>query len=1084
MADYLNIAGRVRTTASDGVAMEAQEVKDLNLNKSQQEVNSDVQNDLGDRYTKEETYNRDQLNELITTPDVNRVYVIATNLTTAVTDLLPATGSSDTLYNVGNWDGTQYDTTVYSIYGWDGTAYVCLAVRSFIGEVYDISANHPDGQGNPTPYADLTAAIGTGGANVPVGIRRGGMSIKFIQGTVQSSDNKYVQFLYMSSSTANADFTNVANWQGVDEKPTVGSDNLVKSGGTADYVQNVSGFARGLDFSTFTKDREPYTKGILFAGVVLKSGFSPSEITIVGLAKNRNSSGVFTFRVYFGATGQVIIIDIPLSTTPNGVCCVKEHSDDYGDLYLIVDISKYADGEVVIFRNSGSDRVSVVPIQADDARICNWQNEYIDTNVEQIKEIISYGRGLDFSTAPTIDKSPYLKGILFVGVVLTDGFTPDEVTIIGLAKNKDSNGKFQLWVFLGLDENDNTRYVKVEANLSDIYNGVCCLKGSSDYGDAYLIVDVSQYSNGEVVIWGYNAQEKVSVLPIQADDQRICNWQNEYVDSIIAPINNSLLTIQEQFRMLDFSNFAGNKQPYYDTIVFAAIEWPDGKPSWAVSPEIFAIDYNHNNYGRLDVGIYLGVDNGATKSIWMKYPNAATIISETYFSYTNQENFEENGNTYRCNFYLICSPKAIAAYHNESGSIIFGGTAGTRVIVTEVRSDDPRLVMFNIHKTTKSKFWVDKKMVWYGTSIPAGSDSALDQEGIGVTYPEICASYLGALCNNEAVGSSRAAYLPAQSETYERLMRCMGGTIASKLSLFNSIYVIDDDNQSVSLGSNPYNVTSLPVSGTPTYAKAVSLRLEAIMYSYEIKLISKYLDSTGTYLQSVLNSADVAASIHYSGTGYDLLHTADMDYKFTPDLFVFDHGTNDHFNMMDSDVVSTRNMEKFYGAMNTYYDLIQFYAPTSLVCIVTDYGNSRWGDDLVIDHQMEWAKYWQIPCLRTCDVVPWNGTTVTVQGYWDGGSEQGGIWHDEGFYFTADGDSWETNNGIILRSYSSSTSASTIVSTYNIRTVLGKQVYDIPQKRKFFKDGLHPHTDKSGNALKLYARYLSRMIDAIAPNRD
>ena len=215
MADYLNIAGRIRTTASDGVAMEAQEVKDLNLNKSQQEINSDVQNDLGDRYTKEETYNRDQLNELITTPDVNRVYVIATNLTTAVTDLLPATGSSDTLYNVGNWDGTQYDTTVYSIYGWDGTAYVCLAVRSFIGEVYDISANHPDGQGNPTPYADLTAALGTSGANVPVGIRRGGMSIKFIQGNAQSSDNKYVQYMYLGTAVTGTPnpFLNIDNWQ-------------------------------------------------------------------------------------------------------------------------------------------------------------------------------------------------------------------------------------------------------------------------------------------------------------------------------------------------------------------------------------------------------------------------------------------------------------------------------------------------------------------------------------------------------------------------------------------------------------------------------------------------------------------------------------------------------------------------------------------------------------------------------------------------------------------------------------------------------------------------------------------------------
>ena len=127
MSDYLNIAGRVRTTASDGVAMEAQEVKDLNLNKSQQEINADVQTELGDRYTKEETYNREEIEELV--DPTNYVSVVATNATTAVTDILPATGEADTIYRVGNWNGTQYDPTMYALYTWNGTAYVCLAAR-------------------------------------------------------------------------------------------------------------------------------------------------------------------------------------------------------------------------------------------------------------------------------------------------------------------------------------------------------------------------------------------------------------------------------------------------------------------------------------------------------------------------------------------------------------------------------------------------------------------------------------------------------------------------------------------------------------------------------------------------------------------------------------------------------------------------------------------------------------------------------------------------------------------------------------------------------------------------------------------
>lgn len=75
--------------------------------------------------------------------------------------------------------------------------------------VYDISVAHPDGQGNPTKYATLAAALGTNGANIPDTIRKGGMSIKFIQ----NSDNKYVQYRLMAQNFT----TDVTQWQGVDE---------------------------------------------------------------------------------------------------------------------------------------------------------------------------------------------------------------------------------------------------------------------------------------------------------------------------------------------------------------------------------------------------------------------------------------------------------------------------------------------------------------------------------------------------------------------------------------------------------------------------------------------------------------------------------------------------------------------------------------------------------------------------------------------------------------------------------------------------------------------------------------------------
>ena len=86
---------------------------------------------LNDRYTKEETYNKNELNSLITTPNVQYVSVTATEQTTDVTDVLPATGTANTIYRIGNWDGSQYLTTVYSEYAWNGSAYIPLNVKEY-----------------------------------------------------------------------------------------------------------------------------------------------------------------------------------------------------------------------------------------------------------------------------------------------------------------------------------------------------------------------------------------------------------------------------------------------------------------------------------------------------------------------------------------------------------------------------------------------------------------------------------------------------------------------------------------------------------------------------------------------------------------------------------------------------------------------------------------------------------------------------------------------------------------------------------------------------------------------------------------
>ena len=124
------------------------------------------------------------------------------------------------------------DTLIYTLYG--------------TGEDYDITTNN-----NGTKYADLTAALGTNGENVPADIRKGGMTIRFIN----SATNKYEQYRYLISSVTNDNFVNTDNWQNVgkdvDEIPTADSENLVESGGVYSTTPSIGDNSAGsdLDFS-------------------------------------------------------------------------------------------------------------------------------------------------------------------------------------------------------------------------------------------------------------------------------------------------------------------------------------------------------------------------------------------------------------------------------------------------------------------------------------------------------------------------------------------------------------------------------------------------------------------------------------------------------------------------------------------------------------------------------------------------------------------------------------------------------------------------------------------------------------------
>ena len=92
-----------------------------------------------------------------------------------------------------------------SLLKWNGS-WTSETVMCGDGGVFDISVYKSSG-GTLAKYTDLAAALGTNGANIPQSLRKGGMSVKF----VQSSDNKYVQYRLMPTSFS----TTPSDWQEV-----------------------------------------------------------------------------------------------------------------------------------------------------------------------------------------------------------------------------------------------------------------------------------------------------------------------------------------------------------------------------------------------------------------------------------------------------------------------------------------------------------------------------------------------------------------------------------------------------------------------------------------------------------------------------------------------------------------------------------------------------------------------------------------------------------------------------------------------------------------------------------------------------
>lgn len=265
------------------------------------------------------------------------------------------------------------------------------------GGVFDISAYH-----NGAKYADLTAALGTNGANVPEYIQKGGISVKF----VQSSDNRYVQYRLMSDTFD----TTVTNWQGLDVRPVTGSVNPVMSGGvkvalnevnelingaTVSYPSGSSGVSRDASRQYFSFDRT--------------GSYRVTCVSVGGASSGRA-------QLYIMLNGEQQL----MQTFDEGETLLIENiQGDYVELYTSTGV---AGGRVEFF----------IENITENARA----NAFIN-----IKELILDQGGVSVSSGVNVD-SPYFVRTKMLSVADATFCTDKGYIIRGYAKYNRSTGEF------------------------------------------------------------------------------------------------------------------------------------------------------------------------------------------------------------------------------------------------------------------------------------------------------------------------------------------------------------------------------------------------------------------------------------------------------------------------------------------------------------------------------------------------------------------------------------------------------------------------------------------------------------------
>lgn len=608
---------------------------------------------------------------------------------------------------------------------------------------------------------------------------------------------------------------------------------------------------------------------------------------------------------------------------------------------------------------------------------------------------------------------------------------------------------------------DDASYIEFYANEGDIlvyegsYGGACA-------GIAYYNKDGSFLSAETKTELGYVKKE--FIVPANVNKIIASVFRNElkiyYKNGLRGLLNDKLpisdfaknFHYQSLYEKFDFSKLTLNSR---DIAVNQAILFSAWMPkNGHENDEIYLISLSAyydksldtQEPTRYDIWVY----NQTVRVDVLQYINKTPSTQDRYHIVYKDTEYGT--------LYMIVDTSILASYkeNNKYKAIIWG----LREYKIKTRdANDPFLsdTLWNKKDVPVTK---DYKIVWYGTSIPAGG------------YPLIVGTLLGCTVYNEAVGESLVRLGWGKNCIAEGDEIDIWGCSGTDTGSFN------------------------PISNTIT-ALAKSMSASKAEKRYLLDNLTHFENITGSTLNREVQTDEVIMGYSYEEKLLKYIDSSREDY--TPvDLIVFDHGHND-LNpdgdpKWDTYDIANRDKDNYWGAMNFLMDIIRKYNPHQNICQISHYqGNVDYSANFY-KAQQQFAEHWGIPFMELYKLTQMSTTEqFRTSGYW---GYTDGLWHNNGFVFIDNGDgTYTTNQSCIIQydfgnngTYNQKTQLFTTnvleelpanTTARDIKTIDGITTCLLKPREMYMKDRLHPVSDKSGNANKRIATLLAGWINSI-----